>query len=428
MAIPRKDAFAGEVGLGGGHHAPGAAPLPRFYVPRTILAGMSPLPAHTRLPASLAACALLIGLAPRRAGAQTLGQDALVPQLVGAYVSAPVPRPTPADFPPQDFASAETELRNGSSVLDVSEAVSSSDGDSLLVDGFDRGYFGEQLIAQIDYDFGGAAATPRNGAVGYRYAFTTTAPGNAFRSAIDGVRVFEGGRLAEATAPIGGVASTFDFEYEAERLVGWRLLDEAGRPTAASATFVYYADGRLRESTITGEEGDVIETHTYTGGLLESTTSSGPSDADDYVITYAYTDGVATGASVTGRARTSTIRRTDDGSDVLLVILEEEVEGTGTYRTVYNLRDGVLIGLREAPASPVTVAGPNPAVVGNAVEVRAPEGLAVTTDLLDATGRVLRRWTGDQRTLRLPAVPAGAYVLLIRTAGYGPLSHRVVVR
>ena len=149
-------------------------------------------------------------------GAQTLGQEALVPQLVGAYVAAPVPRVTPANFPPLTFASARTELRLGDDVLEVSTATATQTDDSLLVVGTDRGFVGADPVVTLDYDFAGAAPAPTDGESGYRYDFTTTGAGATFSTEIDGVRTFGDGRLTSVRTEIGGVVTFVSYRYEDE--------------------------------------------------------------------------------------------------------------------------------------------------------------------------------------------------------------------
>ena len=381
-------------------------------------------------PSSRAAAALLLGAclcAGTPTQAQVLGQDALVPQLVGAYLAPPVPRVSPADFPPRDFASARTELRTGTDVLELSTATATQTPDSLLVVGVARGYVGTDLIVAIDYDFAGATPAPADGSDGYRYDFVTTGAGGTFPATTSGTRAFEDGRLTSVRNVIGGNVVTVAYRYDGERLASWRILDAQGRPTSDSTVFAYLDDGRLRSYTVYEAEGQRGETYAYDGDRLLSATSTGPAATDDYTITYRYNTGVAVGASVIGPARASTLTRVDDGTDADVVIIEEAVAGGGVYRTRYNLRAGST-GLRESAVAPVTVRGANPLRPGATLLLEADAALAPASELYDEAGRLVSRYPAGARSLALPRLPAGAYVLVVRAAGYAPLRHRVIVQ
>ena len=376
----------------------------------------------------LLAAALATLLSAAAAHAQTIGQTALVPQLTGRYIAVGLDLPSPANFPPATFAEAYTDLATGGQTLRVSEATQTSDGDSVRVDGFDRGYAGETLIVEVEYDFAGAAPAPDEGVDGYRYAFETISAGNNFSNAVDGNRTFAGGRQTAATIGIGGELFTVEFRYDGQQLAGTRTLDAIGRPTADSARLDYDAQGRVRAYTLFNAEGQESSTFAYEDGRLASVTSTGPDAPDNFTITYSYTGNVVTGATVSGQARTSTLTRVDDGSDEDVVIIEEAVEGLGTYRTMYGLR-AVSSATDGLPRTPVTLSSANPARPGAEVRLTGAVGGPLDVVLVDGAGRRLRVWRGDVRALELPAdLPAGRYALVIGAPGYSPSTHALVVQ
>jgi hypothetical protein len=103
-------------------------------------------------------------------------------------------------------------------------------------------------------------------------------------------------------------------------------------------------------------------------------------------------------------------------------------QATGLPAISYTAATGVLLGTKQGQAAAGFTAYPNPSTGLFTLELPASLAPDAYLRLLDPTGRVWRQVpVPPSRQLDVRGLPAGAYTLLLFTAGQAPLAQRLLV-